>query len=52
MCAESPELRSMLILLLPIPGVATHELDRRAQLGDTRLLQTGMSWILRYAWLC
>jgi hypothetical protein len=51
MCAERPALPSMYIILLLIPGVTTHRLNRQAQLGDTRLLQTGMSGILRNAWV-
>lgn len=38
MCAESPALPSMCTLLLPIPGVTTYKLNRRAQLGNTCIL--------------
>jgi hypothetical protein len=46
MCAESPALPSMWTLLLPVPGVITHEFNRRAQLGNTCILHIGMSRIL------
>lgn len=52
MCDESPALPSMCTLLLPIPGVITHEFTRQAQLGNTCILQIGMSPILQCAWVC
>lgn len=52
MCAESPPLPSMCTLLLPIPGVITHELNRRAQLGNTCILQNAVSRFIRCAWVC